>query len=122
MVLAWTDGPDHYGLLSDAPISQWTEIEAALRMLWKTGEPDSQNIAVSLSGCLQKLGSSLLQGARLRQHRDGLLALGKRLLSIAGAEMEVRRGDEALGDFEGQLLQGRATLDRLTWFLASRFK
>jgi hypothetical protein len=43
-------------------------------------------------------------------------------LRTYGADLFALRGAEACSDFEGLLLQGRATLDRLTWFITTQFK
>lgn len=85
---------------------------------WKAGD---QTRLSAMGGCLEKLSTSLLQVHRIRGfHQDfienALLNLGK------GAAYAALRGDVACVDFESLLLQGRAALDRLTWFVAREYK
>jgi hypothetical protein len=119
--LAVGGGVAHYALLPDPVVKQWAAIEEALRQLWKTGDRQSKVSAVSLSGCLEKLSSGLLQGHRMRNHHDTLLCHAK-ALKTSPAGMAALRGAEACADFEGLLLQARAALDRLAWLVTSRFK
>ena len=118
---AMAEGVSHYNLLPDVAVTQWSAINQALNQAWRLGEPTLQSKAVSLSGCLEKLGSSLLQAHRLRNHHDILIRQITKFKDADGSLM-AWRGAEACADFEGLLLQGRATLDRLTWFIATQFK
>jgi hypothetical protein len=109
---------DHYDLLGTTPVEQWSRIQKALSAEWKTGD---QTRLSAMSGCLEKLSTSLLQVHRIRGFHQELINtalqnLGKNVAYFA------LRGDIACADFESLLLQGRAALDRLTWLVSREFK
>jgi len=62
-----------------------------------------------------------LQVHRLRAHHDNLVKEARASPPIPGFNIAMH-GAEACSDFEGLLLQGRACLDRLTYYIATRFK
>jgi hypothetical protein len=101
---------DHYDLLGTTPVEQWSRIQKYLSAEWKTGD---QTRLSAMSGCLEKLSTSLLQVNRIRGFHQELIntALQNLGKNVAYAAL---RGDIACADFESLLLQGRAALDRLT--------
>lgn len=109
---------DHYNLLGKGPVDQWTRIQKYLSADWKTGD---QRRLSAISGCLEKLSTSLLQVCRIKSFHQELVNTARLNLG-KGAGYAALRGDVACADFESLLLQGRAALDRLTWFSAKEFK
>jgi hypothetical protein len=112
-------GPDApgYGLLSERVLAQWAAIEEAIRMEWKKPSPEHRYQPTALAGCLEKLNSSLLQARRLKDHEERLLENRRMLNSVNEGQCIAIRGSEVCSDFEGLLLQGRASLDRLARFI-----
>ena len=107
----------HYSLLGNEAVNQWDSIQKYLSAQWKT---EKQGRLSAISGCLEKLSTSLLQVSRIKKFHEELinttiLNLGK------GAGYAALRGDIACADFESLLLQGRAALDRVTWFISKEF-
>ena len=107
-----------FGLLGDSPTRQWSRLKKSLSALWRTASEEEKARLIRISGCLDKLRTSLLQCHRLRQHHDQLFEDAAQQLPPGSAAYS---GDIACADFEGLLLQGRAALDRLTWFVTSEF-
>ena len=116
--LALGGDPDHYGLLPTQALDLWRSIEKYRNTQWK--DPTRRDELMRIGGCLDKLSASLLQINRLRAHHDHLLEMARSPVQ-PGAHSFALRGLSALADFEGLLLQGRAALDRLTWFLTSSY-
>jgi len=108
---------DHYDLLGGNAVHQWRRIQEYLSAEWKTG---NQVRLSAISGCLEKLSTSLLQVSRIRSFHQELLNTARVNLG-KGASYAALRGDLACADFESLLLQGRAALDRLTWFVSKEF-
>lgn len=117
--LAFGSGPNDYELLPEDARTRWKEIGQQLANRWQRGSSDRQ-LADQLSGCLDKLSASLMQIARLRSHEHTFLQQGCALPQMPGVAIALR-GADACADFEGLLLHGRATLDRLTWFVSGQF-
>ena len=115
--LAVGGDPDHYGLLSPQAVDLWRAIEKYRTTEWKNVA--RRDHLLRIGGCLDKLAGALLQVSRLRTHHDQLLEAA-RLMAGQGSLFALQ-GLSALTDFEGLLLQGRAALDRLTWFLTTSF-
>ncbi len=112
----------HHALLRKVPVEQWDALQKNLTARWKASDdPLTRRRITDLSGCLEKLSATLLQGRRLRRYHDDLLCQAK-LMKAGPADAAALRGSEACADFEGLLLQGRAALDRLTWFVSHEFK
>ena len=109
----------HYGLLSPRAVEKWKELEGLIHSRW-TSPDDLKSSAVSIAGCLEKLGASLLQAHRMKGHHDGLLTIAREMRKKPA--LAAFKGAEACADFESMLLQGRATLDRLTWFVSQEFR
>lgn len=105
-------------LLDTKPVEQWSCIQKYLSAEWKTGD---QTRLYAMSGCLEKLSTSLLQVHRIRGFHIEFIntAVENRGKGVAYAAL---RGDIPCADFESLLLQGRAALDRLTWLVAREFK
>jgi hypothetical protein len=108
---------DHYNLLGKAAVDHWGRIQKYLSAHWKSGD---QRRLSAISGCLEKLSTSLLQVCRIKSFHQELVSTARLNLS-KGACYAALRGDVACADFESLLLQGRAALDRLTWFTAKEF-
>jgi hypothetical protein len=110
-------GPEHHDLLPLDGVAHWKSIAEVLAKNWT--DAGQQARIGRMSGCLDKLSAALLQANRLHKHHDRVvrMAAANRALP-AGASFAIR-GIEILADFEGLLLQGRAALDRLAWFLAA---
>lgn len=120
--LAVGGGIPHYALLRETATQQWETIQKALLAEWRSSEENDVRRRVrNLSGCLEKLSASLMQAHRIRNHHDNLLCQAK-ALKPAGATCATIRGADACADFEALLLQARAALDRLAWYMTSHFK
>lgn len=117
--LALAGGADDCGLLGENSRQRWTDIGKELALRWRRDE-GQRALCARLSGCLDKLSASLLQIARLRDYHDSLLRTARHR-PAPNCDYLALRAAPACGDFEGLLLHGRACLDRLTWFVASRF-
>jgi hypothetical protein len=113
-------GFDHYGMLCDAAVAHAERLQSYLATAWSDAPANERGFAEAASGCLAKLSSPLLQARRLRDHQQALIGLGVANLSMLWSKADAGfflQGAEACTDFENLLLQGRATLDRLTFFL-----
>jgi hypothetical protein len=120
--LAIGGGIPHHALLRDAATQQWEAIQKALLTEWKSSEESTVRRRVrNLSGCLEKLSASLMQAHRIRNHHDDLLCQAK-ALKPTGANSAAMHGANACADFEALLLQARAALDRLAWYVTSQFR
>jgi hypothetical protein len=107
-----------FGLLRLEIVQQWESLQSFLTAQWKNKE--KHDYLVRINGCLDKLQSSLLQCSRMRQHHDDLLKKAAEM-TPANVRYTAFLGDIACTDFESLLLQGRAALDRLSWFIADSF-
>lgn len=107
-----------FGLLRLEIVHQWESLQTFLNSQWKNEE--KRDYLIRIDGCLDKLQSGLLQCYRMRQHHDDLI---KKAAEMAPANVGSAAflGDIACTDFESLLLQGRAALDRLSWFIADSF-
>ena len=108
---------DHYSLLGKEAVDQWYCIQKYLSAKWSTG---NQGRLLAIGGCLEKLSTSLLQVCRIRSFHEELLNTARLKLNKE-VSYAALRGDVPCADFESLLLQGRAALDRLTWFAAKEF-
>ncbi len=115
---------DHYGSLPLNAVAQFEAINRHLARQWDGAGAVSKTFLSAASGCLTKLSATLLQVQRMQLHHDRLLEVGRAaraaLEQQANATLALQ-GKEACADFEGLLLQGRAALDRLTFFLNYQF-
>jgi hypothetical protein len=118
--LAIQEEVPHFGLLTPAPIEQWRAIERFQTEEWRRSDQSRKEWVRRIGGCLDKLGGSLLQVARMRDHYQDMLRSIKSAAHMRASVIGYR-GAIACADFEGLLLQGRAALDRLTWFLAGNY-
>lgn len=116
--VAMGGGSEHYGLLGHLPEEQWKQIKEHLASEWRKG--DTGRLA-NVAGCLSKLSASLMQISRLRGFHDKELTAYAEACAGKGHSALALAGDTAVADFEGLVLQARATLDRLTWFIARQF-
>ncbi len=107
----------HYDLLGPKPVEQWDRIQKYLSSEWKSGD---QGRLLAMSGCLDKLSTSLLQVHRIKDFHQELLNTAS--MNLGKGPYAFLRGEIACADFESLLLQGRAALDRLTWFVTWNFK
>lgn len=107
-----------FGLLRAEVVEQWKVLQKFLTTNWKNEE--KRDHLVRINGCLDKLNSSLLQCHHMRLHHDELLRAAAKM-APANLGSAAFRGDIACTDFEGLLLQGRAALNRLSWFIADYF-
>ena len=120
LALGW----DSAGLkiLSRAAVEKHKEIKAFLTHEWGKAEEAKdkarRDLIWRIHGCLDKLGAVLLQLLRLKGHVDSLELQAQMMPKGVTAALHA---EEACWDFEGLLLQSRAALDRLTWFVADRF-
>lgn len=112
----------HQDLLGSEPVQLWQQTQEALTAKWTgSSDPASRRQVLDLAGLHEKLAAALLQAGRLRDHHKALIRNATALLDTPDAMLAVR-GSEACADFEALLLQARAALDRLTWFVGYRFK
>jgi hypothetical protein len=95
----------HFGLLREKPVDQWSRLQHYLTASWK--HEDQRACLIRISGCLDKLASSLLQVHRMRVHHDELIDRSKGM-GATPASYTAYRGDISCADFEGLLLQGRS--------------
>ena len=115
------DRRDH-DLLPQKAINQWDLIRGEFNTRWKgSKDPLARRRIVDLSGCLEKLEATMLQAHRLRLYHDRLISLAHNHLGNQSHAVALQ-GSDACADFEGFLLHGRASLDRLTWFIGDCFK
>jgi hypothetical protein len=84
----------------------------------KTGETD-RKLMISANGCVERLLAFLLQAKRIVLHAEQICKQGAEQ-PTDGVAMMVLNPNEVLFDFESLLFQGRALLDRLTFFLANQ--
>jgi hypothetical protein len=115
---------DHYGSLPLGAVAQFDAINRHLAKRWDGADPASKASLAAASGCLAKLSGALLQVHRMRLHHDQLIELGQANRAVFEQQANATiafQGKEACADFEGLLLQGRAALDRLTFFLNHQF-
>ncbi len=111
-------GVPHHGLLANDAVNQWDTLQKYLSAQWKAGD---QVHLSAVNGCLEKLSASLLQVNRIRDFHQQFLDTARANVG-KGADHAALRGATACADFESLLLQGRAALDRLTWFVSREFK
>jgi hypothetical protein len=112
----------HHGLLPDKAARQWSGLRKEFTAQWRASEdPLSRRRIVDLSGCLEKLEATLLQARRIREYHDRLISQARSLKATL-FQGTAFQGSDACADFEGFLLHGRASLDRLTWFIGRHFK
>lgn len=115
---------DHYGSLPTQAVEQFEAINRFLAHQWDGADATSKAFLSAASGCLAKLSAALLQVQRMQLHHDHLLEIGRANRIVLAQQPNATlalQGKEACADFEGLLLQGRATLDRLTFFLNHQF-
>jgi len=111
----------HHGVLPQRAVEQYRSIQQYLTKEWRTSNESRQRWLWSINGCLDKLSTTLMQVARMRDHHDQLISHARELQKAPPEAHIALAAQEACGDFESLLLQGRAALDRLTWFLAAEF-
>jgi len=115
---------DHYGSLPPNAVEQFEAINRHLAHQWNGADATRKASLSAAGGCLTKLSATLLQVHRMQLHHDQLLEIGRAnrvaLEQQSNATLALQ-GKEACADFEGLLLQGRAALDRLTFFLNHQF-
>ncbi len=111
----------HHGVLPQRAVEQYRSIQQYLTKEWRTSNESRQRWLWSINGCLDKLSTTLMQVARMRDHHDQLISHARELQKAPPEAHIALAAQEACGDFESLLLQGRAALDRLTWFLAEEF-
>jgi len=112
----------HHDLLRAPAVGQWFALRSETTSQWKQSEDrSSRGRLADLSGCLEKLESTLLQGKRLRSYHDALIT-DARSLRGTNIQSTARQGSDACADFEAFVLQARSALDRLTWFIGHVFK
>lgn len=118
--MALADSTRGYGLLPEQISNRWRELDAYLSSQWKLNENPLRLSA--MSGCLDKLRSTLYVAQRLHQFEQVHLLRA----SVTGGEGTLRtmamHGHEACADFECLLLQSRAALDRLTGFVSKEYR
>jgi hypothetical protein len=115
---------DHYGSLPPDAVAQFEAINRDLAHQWNSADAENKALPSAASGCLTKLSTALFQVQRMKSHHDWLLEVGRdNRADLEKQENAVLalQGKEACADFEGLLLQGRAALDRLTFFLSHQF-
>jgi hypothetical protein len=86
-----------------------------------TSEADRSHKVAQIKGCLDKLVTSMFQIDRMISHQNSELTNPLNLIPVPG----LFRADsirETCSDFEALLLQSKAALDRLTWFVSHQFK
>src|SRR5574341_455471 len=115
---------DHYGSLSPSAVEQFEAVNRHLARQWDGADSTRKAFLSAAGGCLTKLSATLLQVHRMQLHHNQLLEVGRAnrvsLEQQSNATLALQ-GKEACADFEGLLLQGRAALDRLTFFLNHQF-
>ena len=124
---AFASGPSDYGLLPESIRIFWSDI-GRFSGDWNQATPTEKEQHRRISGSLEKLSATLLQCSRLKDHYNELVNLASRN-AIDTLPEGVFQGPTAgfsnsagCADFEGMLLQSRAALDRLTYFLTSRYE
>jgi len=113
----------HYGILSPAAVRQYRSIESFLSREWQSADKNRQSWLLRINACLEKLSGALLQISRIKAGHDSLMEQAPKFYRMHGSgELVGIRAQKECADFEALLLQGRAALDRLTRFIAAKFK
>ena len=101
--LAIGGAPPHFDLLTDKAVQHWKDLEEFVSRHWTKGTDEDRERLRRISGCLEKLGTTLLQADRLRRHHSDLL---KAAQQFSGGEIghAAFRGAIACSDFESLLL------------------
>ncbi len=131
--LAMTDDAVGQGVLSALASNLYRSIETHLSKQAAAGANPAR--IWRIIACLRKLDAVLLQARRMRGHHDALISAADTARAQVPAEAWLRtlgdpkpppsfaiRGDDVCSDFEALLLQTRAALDRLTFFVAPEYK
>ncbi len=125
---AWTRNSTTQDILPQEADKQFQAISRFVTREWtKASEHKDEGRKTWLwrvKGCLVKLSNSLLQVSRMKSHLGQLLSYAERLVAepeTQGPCLLAVDEDEMTSDFESLLLHGRATLDRLTWFVAAEY-
>lgn len=116
-----------YNMLSKRTEALFSELRQYLASQWPSAGLHDQRRLQSISGCLEKLSAFLMQAYRMRKYHDALVDLAQKFNQFGDAALASpmafsKTGREECADFECLLLQARAALDRLTWFIAEQFK
>ncbi len=130
--LAGTDGAVGKGMLSAPASALYRSIETYLTKPANAGEYPAR--IGRIGACLRKLDAVLLQARRIRDHHDALISAADTARAQVPADAWppttggpkpppsfAIAGDDACSDFEALLLQTRAALDRLTFFVAPEY-
>lgn len=106
-------------VLNNTVIQQYVSIKKFLSTRWNSANEEKIRLLKIIS-CLNKFTTSIFQIYRLVKHHNHFLT---RAAMIRNSELQMCfAADEACSDFESFLLQSRAALDVLTYFVTSQFK
>jgi len=116
-----------YDMLSDRSEALFSELSHHMTSSWPDAGSKGKKRLRSISGCFDKLSAFLMQAHRMRKYHSSLVDLASKFNQFGDVKLQSplslsKLGREECADFEGLLLQARATLDRLTWFIADQLK
>jgi hypothetical protein len=106
-------------VLNQTVVEQYKSIDESLDKHW--AQETRRHEIAQMKGCLDKFVTSMLQLDRMITHQNLELTNPLNLIPIPGV-MNSSAIREACSDFEALLLQSKAALDRLTWFISQQFK
>jgi hypothetical protein len=115
-------------VLPDRPRKMLETLRALLAEEYQVADTSRQRWLLNAAGCLDRLKGFLLQVRRVAEY--GAI-LTQNVLTLPGQPENVQlspgtmitwAADEACFDFESLLFHARAALDRVTWFVAARYK
>jgi len=108
-------------ILNQKVIQQFENINKYVTNKWKASNDDQKIELLIITSCLEKFQSCILQISRIIDYQNKRL---RNLVKIAfdpKKPLMAFREDEACTDFESLLLQIRACLDILTFFISRKF-
>ncbi|OZG72938.1 hypothetical protein BTA51_13335 [Hahella sp. CCB-MM4] len=95
-------GVPHYDLLGSNCEKQWSAIQKYLSNEWENGDHKK---LLEISGCLEKLATSLLQVSRVRDFYEKELVQNAKSNAGKGSGYAFIRGTAPCADFESLILQ-----------------
>ncbi|HEY9385675.1 MAG TPA: hypothetical protein VIP70_01440 [Nitrososphaeraceae archaeon] len=107
-------------VLNQVVIEQYKSLDESSPVHW-INEEDRIHKVAQIKGCLDKFVTSMFQIDRMITHQNSELTNPLNLIPAPG----LFRADsirETCSDFEALLLQSKAALDRLAWFVSHQFK
>lgn len=114
-----------YGMLSKRAEALFSNVGAFLTSSWSNANSAELRKLRSIAGCLDKLSAFLMQAYRMRKYHGALLDFAQKFNHFGNVPLPIvmswaKVGREECADFESSLLQARAALDRLTWFVTDQ--